>query len=54
MLIKEPFYAHLLSGVVRIYTDEIPTAAVGIKDNYIALFINTDFFLKELTTFSNS
>jgi len=52
MLIKEPFYAHLLSGVVRIYTDEIPTAAVGIKDNYIALFINTDFFLKELTTFS--
>jgi predicted metal-dependent peptidase len=52
MLIKEPFYAHLLSGVVRIYTDEIPTAAVGIKDNYIALFINADFFLKELTTFS--
>ena len=52
MLIKEPFYAHLLSGVVRIYTEEIPTAAVGIKDNYIALYINSDFFFKELHTFS--
>jgi predicted metal-dependent peptidase len=52
MLIKEPFYAHLLSGIVRIYTEEIPTAAVGIKDNYIALYINADFFFKDLNTFS--
>ncbi len=52
MLIKEPFYAHLLSGVVRIYTEEIPTAAVGVKDNYIALYINSEFFFKELHTFS--
>ena len=37
MLLKEPFYAHLLSGVVRNITSSIPTAAVGIRDNNIYL-----------------
>lgn len=53
LLLKEPFYAHLLSGIVRNYTDEISTAAVGIKDGKVNLFINEQFFLKELTTFSS-
>ena len=53
LLLKEPFYAHLLSGIVRNYTDEISTAAVGIKDGKANLFINEQFFLKELTTFSS-
>jgi predicted metal-dependent peptidase len=48
LLIKEPFYAHLLAGVMRIYTDEIDTAAVGFQDNCIALYINPDFFAKQL------
>lgn len=53
LLLKEPFYAHLLSGIVRNYTDEISTAAVGLKDGKANLFINEQFFLKELTTFSS-
>jgi predicted metal-dependent peptidase len=53
MLLKEPFYAHLLSGVVRNITSSIPTAAVGIRDNNINLFVNEEFFLKELRTSSN-
>lgn len=53
MLLKEPFYAHLLSGVVRNITSSVATAAVGIKDNNVNLFVNEDFFLKELRTSSN-
>ena len=53
LLLKEPFCAHLLSGIVRNYTDEISTAAVGIKDGKVNLFISEHFFLKELTTFSS-
>jgi len=44
MLLKEPFYAHLLSGVVRNITSSVATAAVGIKDNNVNLFVNEDFF----------
>ena len=33
---------------MRIYTDEIDTAAVGFQDNCIALYINPDFFAKQL------
>ena len=53
LLLKEPFYAHLLSGIVRNYSNEIPTAAVGIYQGKVNLFINEHFFLKELTTFSS-
>ena len=48
MLLKEPFYAHFLSGIIRVITNDIPTAAVGFKSGKIALFINENFFLKEL------
>ena len=53
MLIDEPFYAHFLSGIVRQITKEVPTAAVGFKNSNVTLYINEDFFLKELTTFSS-
>ena len=48
MLLKEPFYAHFLSGVIREITDQVPTAAVGFKAGKIALYVNEKFFLKEL------
>jgi len=53
MLIKEPFFAHLLSGVVREISDRVPTAAVGLRGSTIKLFVNEKFFLKELTTASS-
>jgi len=53
MLLKEPFFAHLLSGIVRNVTKEIPTAAVGLRGSNINLFVNENFFLKELTTASS-
>lgn len=49
---KEPFYAHFLSGVIRVITDDIPTAAVGFKSGKITLYVNQNFFLKELKTMS--
>ena len=48
MLLKEPFYTHFLSGVIREVTDKVPTAAVGFKSGKIALYVNENFFLKEL------
>ena len=48
MLLKEPFYAHLLSGVIREVSDKVQTAAVGFKAGKIALYVNENFFLKEL------
>ena len=53
MLVNEPFYAHFLSGIVRKVTDEIPTAAVGLNNTSVTLYVNENFFLKELTTFSS-
>ena len=53
MLISEPFYAHFLSGIVRNVTNEIPTAAVGLNNTKVTLYINENFFLNELTTFSS-
>jgi predicted metal-dependent peptidase len=53
MLLKEPFFAHLLSGVVREIGDRVPTAAVGLRGSTIKLFVNEKFFLKELTTGSS-
>ena len=48
LVIKEPFFAHVLTGTVRKITDEVPTAAVGFSNNLIVLLINEYFFLNEL------
>jgi len=44
LLMKEPFFAHLLSGVVRTISDKIPTAAVGMRGGNVNLYINQQFF----------
>ena len=52
LLLKEPFYAHILAGTVRKITDEVPTAAVGFSNDLILLIVNEQFFLTELTSTS--
>lgn len=53
MLFKEPFFNHLLSGIVRVITEEIPTMAVGFSGNQIQLLVNERFFMKELRSRTN-
>ena len=53
MLFKEPFFNHLLSGIVREISEEVPTAAVSFSGNNIKLLVNESFFLKELRSQSN-
>jgi predicted metal-dependent peptidase len=48
LLRKEPFYAHVLSGLSRIVTDEVPTMAVSYKNDGFCLWINPTFTIKEL------
>ena len=48
LLIKEPFYGHLLSGVVRRIDDKVPTAAVSLSPHGLHLIVNPEFFMKEL------
>ena len=52
LLLKEPFFAHILAGTVRKITDEISTAAVGFSNDLILLMVNEQFFLTELTSTS--
>ena len=52
LLLKEPFYAHILAGTVRKITEDVPTAAVGFSSDLILLMVNEDFFLNELKTSS--
>lgn len=49
LLRKEPFYAHVLSGLSRIVTEEIPTMAVSYKNDGFCLWINPLFTIKELS-----
>ena len=53
MLFKEPFFNHLLSGVVRVVTEDISTAAVSFSGNKIQLLVNESFFIKELRSQTN-
>jgi predicted metal-dependent peptidase len=48
IMMDEPFYAHFLGQVSRIITHEVTTAAVGIRNDTICLFVNADFFLNSL------
>ncbi len=49
LLRKEPFYAHVLSGLSRIVSEEIPTMAVSYKNDGFCLWINPLFTVKELS-----
>jgi predicted metal-dependent peptidase len=48
LLLKEPFYGHLLSGVVRRIDDKVGTAAVSLTPHGLHLIVNPEFFMKEL------
>ena len=48
MLLREPFYGHLLAGVVRNYTDRTQTAAVAMTAQGLQLWINPEFFVKTI------
>ena len=49
LLLQEPFYGHLLGGVVRCVTEETPTAAVALTPSGIQLRVNPTWFLKGVT-----
>jgi predicted metal-dependent peptidase len=48
LLLKEPFYAHILAGTVRKITEEVPTAAVGVNGKLLMLMVNEEFFLRSI------
>lgn len=50
MLLKEPFYGHLLGGIMRRVGDEVPTAAVALTPRGPELIVNPRFFLEELNS----
>lgn len=48
LLVKEPFFAHLIGGITREITSSVPTMAVGIVAGQPRLFVNPSFFATEL------
>ena len=50
LMIKEPFYAHLFSGLNKEIKTEIPTACIAYhKDsNYLGLWVNPNFWNEDL------
>ena len=53
LLMREPFLAHLLSGISRKVTASVPTLAVGLCNGQVQLYINEDFFINGLKTLSS-
>ena len=50
LLLKEPFYGHLLGGLVRRVSEDVPTAAVALTSRGPELIVNPHFFIRELNT----
>lgn len=48
LLRKEPFHAHLLTSLKRLYGNEVPTAAVSATGAGVTLWVNPHFFCKEV------
>jgi predicted metal-dependent peptidase len=48
LLRKEPFYAHLLTSLKRVYGPEVPTAAVSATGRGVTLWVNPRFFCNEV------
>lgn len=48
LLVKEPFFGHLLMGVARTIGDETPSAAVSARGGQLRLLVNPEFFLGKL------
>jgi predicted metal-dependent peptidase len=49
LLLKEPFYAHVLAGMPREVSDRTATAAVAWDGQQVRLIVNPDFFNEFLT-----
>lgn len=49
LLLKEPFFGHLLGGVVRSVTADTPTASVAVTSTGIQLRVNPTWFIKGVT-----
>jgi predicted metal-dependent peptidase len=49
LLLKEPFYAHVLAGMPREVSDRTATAAVAWDGHQVRLIINRDFFVDGLS-----
>jgi predicted metal-dependent peptidase len=49
LLLREPFYGHLLGAVARGIDPRIETAAVALTTSGVRLIVNADFFLDRLT-----
>lgn len=50
LLLKEPFYGHLLGGINRRVGSQVATAAVALTPVGVELLINPDFFVNQLKT----
>ena len=51
LLLREPFFAHFLGQVSRVISEDITeTAAVGLTNKAISLYINPKFFMQELNS----
>ena len=49
LLRQEPFYAHLLTALRRVYSTEVPTAAVSATGRGATLWVNPFFFLNQIS-----
>jgi predicted metal-dependent peptidase len=47
---NEPFYAHIVGGLPRISTEQIPAMAVGLRGENVQLLVHPTFLLEELAT----
>jgi predicted metal-dependent peptidase len=51
LILKEPFYGHFFTGLIREVTESLPTMAVGATPNkMVKLYINPTFWTDVLTT----
>jgi predicted metal-dependent peptidase len=50
LLLKEPFYGHILGGLVRRVSEDVSTAAVALSSRGPELIVNPLFFIKVLNT----
>ena len=48
LLRREPFYAHLLTSLKRVYGNDVPTAAVSATGKGVTLWVNPRFFIHEI------
>lgn len=48
LLYAEPFFGHLLAGVIRDFGDQVTTAAVSASRGRATIHVNPRFFLEEL------